>query len=191
MDREQTDGVGALLLGDRLELPGADRLLLRDEPDEAFDVGPAKLLVRTGEPRELPQVRVTPAPVPLREHREVVVVLGDDLLTQPLEGEPRQRLNEPLVALPESAHQSLVALAEPRRQGVLESGEERPPRGDAPEKRERVVRDADERRREHRQERGVVVPVVEQAEIHEQIDDLLLAEIALAGSAVRRDAERA
>ncbi len=67
---------------------------------------------------------------------------------------------------------------------MLEAGEERPPRRDPPQQRERVVRDADERRREHRQERDVVVPVLEQTEVHEQVDDLLLAEVALAGRAV-------
>ena len=151
MDREQAHRVGALLLGDRLELARADRLLLGDEADEALDVGPAQLLVRAREPRELAHVRVAPAAVPLREHGEVVVVLGDDLLAQPLEGEPRHRLDQPVVALAEGAHQALVALGEPRRQGVLEAGEERPPRRDPAQERERVVRDADERRREHRQ----------------------------------------
>ena len=52
--------------------------------------------------------------------------------------------------------------------------------------RERVVRDADERRREHRQQRLVVVAVVQQAQVREQVDDLLLAEVAPAGRAVRR-----
>ena len=186
MDREQPHGVGALLLGDRLELARADRLLLGDEADEALDVRPAQLLVRAREPRELAHVGVAPATVPLREHGEVVVVLADDLLAQPLEREPRQRRHEPVVALAEGAHQALVALGEARRQGVLEPGEERPPRRDPAQQRERVVRDADERRREHRQERDVVVAVLQQAEVHEQVDDLLLAEVALAGRAVRR-----
>ena len=69
---------------------------------------------------------------------------------------------------------------------MLEAGEERPPRRDPAQERERVVRDADERRREHRQQRRVVVAVLEQPEVHEQVDDLLLAEVALAGRAVRR-----
>ncbi len=113
-------------------------------------------------------------------------MLGDDLLAQPLEGEPRHRLDEPVVALAEGAHQALVALGEARRQRVLEAGEERPPRRDAPQESERVVRDADERRGEHRQERRVVVAVLEQPQVHEQVDDLLLTEVALAGRAVRR-----
>ena len=113
-------------------------------------------------------------------------MLGDDLLAQPLEGEPRHRLHQPVVALTEGAHQAFVALGEPRRQGVLEAGEEGPPRRDPAQQRERVVRDADERRREHRQQRRVVVAVLEQPEVHEQVDDLLLAEVALAGRAVRR-----
>ena len=120
MDREQAHRIGALLLCDGLELARADGLLLRNEADEAFDVGPAELLVRAGEPRKLAHVRVTPAAVPLREHGEVVVVRGDDLLAEPLEGEPRHRLDEPVVALPERAHETLVALGEPGRQRVLE-----------------------------------------------------------------------
>ena len=92
MDREQPHGVGALLLGDRLELARADRLLLGDEADEALDVGAAQLLVRAREPRELAHVRVAAAAVPLREHGEVVVVLADDALAQPLEREPRHRV---------------------------------------------------------------------------------------------------
>ena len=120
MDREQAHGVGALLLRDGLELARADGLLLGDEADEALDVGPAQLLVRAREPRELAHVRVAPPAVPLREHGEVVVVLGDDLLAQPLEREPRHRLDEPVVALAERAHQPLVALGETRRQRVLE-----------------------------------------------------------------------
>ena len=51
VDRQQPDHVGALLLGDRLELGGADRVLLRDEADEALDVGAAQLLVRARQPR--------------------------------------------------------------------------------------------------------------------------------------------
>ena len=56
---------------------------------------------------------------------------------------------------------------------------------------ERVVRDADERRREHGDERLVVVPVVQQAQVAEQVDDLLLAEVPSPGRAVGRQAERA
>ena len=87
VDREQPHGVGALLLRDRVALGGADRLLLLDEADEALDVGAAQLLVRAREPRELAQVRVAAPAVPLREHGEVVVVVGDDPLAEPLERE--------------------------------------------------------------------------------------------------------
>ncbi len=87
----------------------AHGLLLGDEADEALDVGPAQLLVRAGETGELAQVRVAPPAVPLREDGEVVVVLGDDLLAQPFEREPRHGLDEPLVALAKRAHQSFVA----------------------------------------------------------------------------------
>ena len=90
MDREQAHGVASLLLRDRLELARAGRLLLRDEADEALDVGAAQLLVRPRETRELAHVRVAAAAVPLREHREVVVVVGDDALAEQLEREPRR-----------------------------------------------------------------------------------------------------
>ena len=56
---------------------------------------------------------------------------------------------------------------------------------------ERVVRDADERRGQHGGERLVVVAVAEQAQVHEQVDHLLLAEVAPAGRAERRQPERA
>ena len=88
VDREQPDGVGALLLGDGLELLRAERLLLADEADEARDVGAAERLVRRG--RAAPSLRRFAnrrRAVPARENGEVVVVLGDDLLAQPLEPE--------------------------------------------------------------------------------------------------------
>ena len=56
---------------------------------------------------------------------------------------------------------------------------------------ERVVRDADERRGEHGHERLVVVAVVQQPQVGEEVDDLLLAEVAAAGRAVGRQAELA
>ena len=90
VDREQPHRVGALLLGDRLELARADRLLLADEAHEPLDVRPAQLLVRARQPGELAEVRVPAAAVPLRQDGEVVVVLGDDPLAEPLEREPRR-----------------------------------------------------------------------------------------------------
>ena len=112
MDREQADRVGVLLLRDRLQLARADRVLLADEADEALDVTAAQLLVRAREPRELAHVRVAAPAVPLREHGEVVVVLGDDLLAEPLERERAERRGEPLVALAEGAEEPRVALGE-------------------------------------------------------------------------------
>ena len=121
MDGQQADRIGALLLGDGVALDGADRLLLADEADEPLDVRPAQLLVRAREAHQLAQVRVTTPAVPLREHGEVVVVLRDDPLAEPLEREPRRRLDKPLVALLEGADQPLVALVERRRQGALDA----------------------------------------------------------------------
>ena len=187
MNRQQPDGVGALLLRHGVALRRADRLLLLDEADEALDIRAAQLLVRAGEPRELAQVRVAPAAVPLREHGEVVIVVGDDPLAEALEREPRRRLGEPVVALPEGAQQPRVVGVEISRQRALETGEDRAARV-APDQHQRVVRDADERRGEHADERLVVVAVLEQAEVREQVDDLLLAEVAAAGGAVGGEA---
>ena len=129
VDREQPDDIGALLLGNRLELGRADGALLADEAHEALDVGPAQLLVRAGEPRQLAQVRVAAPPVPLREHREVVVVVGDDALAEPLEREPRSETGQTVVALLERAEELGVAIREPRRQRALEPDEQRPALG--------------------------------------------------------------
>ncbi len=87
VDREQADDVGPFLFGDGLELRGADRILLVDETHEALDVGAAQLLVGAGEPRELAQVGVAATTVPLGQDRQVVVVLDEDLLAEPLERE--------------------------------------------------------------------------------------------------------
>ena len=187
VNRQQPDRVRALLLGHGVALCGTDRLLLLDKADEALDIGAAQLLVRAREPRELAQVRVAPAAVPLREHGQVVVVVGDDPLAEALEREPRRGLREPVVALLEGAQQPRVVGVEVRRQRALEAGEDRPPRV-APDQQQRVVRDADERRGEHTHERLVVVAVLEQAQVREQVDHLLLPEVAATGGAVGGEA---
>ena len=61
---------------------------------------------------------------------------------------------------------------------MLEAGEERAPPGRPPKQHERVVRHAHERRSEHREQSLVVVAILEQAEVREQVDGLLLAEVA-------------
>ena len=64
----------------------------------------------------------------------------------------------------------------------------------ASDRDERVVRDADERRAQHRRKRLVVVAVPEQTEVGEQVGDLLLPEVPAPGRAVGRQplgAERA
>src|SRR5262249_9612303 len=43
VDREQADGVRALLLGEALALPGPGRLLVEHEGDEALDIAAAQL----------------------------------------------------------------------------------------------------------------------------------------------------
>ena len=187
VDRQQPNGIGALFLGHGVALCGPDGLLLLDEADEALDVGAAQLLVGAREPRQLAQVGVAAAPVPLREHGEVVVVIGDDPLAEALEREPGRRLGEPVVALLEGAQEPRVVGIEIGRQRALEPGEDRPA-GRAPDQEQRVVRDADERGREHAHERLVVVAVLEQAQVGEQVDDLLLTEVAASGGAVGGEA---
>ena len=188
VDGQQAHRVGALLLGHRLELRRAHRLLVADEPDEAFDVGAAQFLVRAREPHQLAQVRVAALPVPAREHGEVVVVRRDDLVAEPLERQVRRRRRQPFVALPERAHEPFVGFRQRLGQRPLDPREERPAAGVTADVDERVVRHADERRGEHGHERLVVVAVVEQAQVGEQVDDLLLAEVPATGRAIGRQA---
>ena len=186
VDRQQAHRVGSLLLRDGLELGRADSLLVANHVDEALDVRPAQLLVGAREAHQLAQVRVAALPVPACEHREVVVVRSDDLLAEPLEARARRRGDEPLVPLLERAHEPFVIRRERLGQRALDPRVERTPAGMAADQDDRVVRDADERRQQHRRERLVVVAVVQQPEIREQVDDLLLAEVPAAGRAVRR-----
>ena len=145
MDRQQTDDVGILFLGHGLEFLCADLVLLADEADEALNICAPQVLVGTRQPRELAQVRVAPAPVPLGEHGEVVIVRRDDLLAEPLERKRRHRGREPVVALLERLEQALVARRELLWQGAFHAGEERPSANPAPQQHEGVVGDADER----------------------------------------------
>jgi hypothetical protein len=145
VDREQSHGVRAFFDRHSLDLLRADRLLVGEEPEEAFDVGAAQLLVRPRQAPELSQVGVPPATVPPREHREVVVVLPDDAVTERLEPEARADADEPVVALEEGFEEAFVARPELTRELALEPDEQRPPSGCPAQEDERVVRDADER----------------------------------------------
>ena len=89
-------------------------------------------------------------------------MLGDDAFAQTLERQARRRGREPVVALAERTQQLRVALGHRLRQLALERDEERSLRGRAAQKDERVVRDADERRCEHADERLVVVAVAQE-----------------------------
>ena len=144
VDREQAHGVRSLLLGERLELLRPERLLVLDEADEGGEIGAADRLVFAREPPELAQVREPTGTVPAREDREVVVVLREDLLADPLEPRARRHTDEPLVPLAERAQKLLLLDRDPFRERPLERGEERPPRRAAAQEHERVVRDADE-----------------------------------------------
>ena len=118
-------------------------------------------------------------------------MLDEDALAEQLQREPRRALDEPLVALQERAHEAAVVLGEIGRQRALDALEDRALLGIRADEDERVVRDADERRREHREQRLVVVAVLQQAQVVEQVDDLLLAEVAAAGHPDRRQVDRA
>src|SRR5205823_7089452 len=138
VDREEPDHVSALLLCGRLELRGADRVLLGYEADEALDVRPAQLLERPRQPRELAQVRVAAAPVPLRQHGQVVVVLADDLLAKALESRRRRLRGEPVEALPERLEKPRVARGQ-TVDALLDPGVERTLRRGAAQEHEAVV----------------------------------------------------
>ena len=111
----------------------------------------------------------------------------DDLLAQALERERQRGGHQALEPLLEGGEEPLVARIEAGRKRALEALEQRPLRSRAPKEDERVVRDADERRSQNRQQRLVVVPVVQQPEIGEQVADLLLAEIAAPEAPMRPD----
>ena len=118
-------------------------------------------------------------------------MLGDDRSHSRSSESARRRRDEPLVALLERAEQPLVARRRDAGQRALEPAKsgrrpasrrsstsasfETPTNGDASTASERLV----------------VVAVVQQAQVREQVDDLLLAEVAAAGRAVGRQAERA
>ena len=138
---------------------------------------------------ELAQVRVATHPVAPREHRQVVVVLGDDPLAEELEGRRGGDLEQPVVALAEREQQTPVLLGQVTRQRPLDPAEDRLAGRIRPDQHQCVVRNADERRRQDGEERLVVVAVVEEAQVGKQVDDLLLAEVAAARSPVGRQVE--
>ena len=191
MDGEEPDGVGVLLLGHGLELARAHRLLIADEADEALDVAAAQVLVGAGEARELAHVGVAPPPVPLGEHGEVVVMVGDDPLAELLERKPGRGAGEPLEALEECPAKPQVLGREVAGKPALERSEERALRRCPADEDERVVGQADEGRSEHAHERLVVVAVVEEPQVREEVDHLLLAEVAAPGRPVRLQARPA
>ncbi len=186
MDRQQAHGVRAFFLRDRLELPGTERVLLANETDEAGKVVAADRLVLTGEAAELPQVRESARAVPAGEHRQVVVVLGEDLLAQSFETHASRCRDEPVVALEKRAQQPLVLGGEVLGQATLERREERSTGRVPADQDEGVVGDPHQRRREDGGERDVVVAVVQEPQIREQVDDLLLPEVAAPGRAEGR-----
>ena len=186
VDRQQPHRPAALLLRDGLELLRAERLLITDEADEPRESAPRIASYSRASRPSLRRFAKRRDSVPAREHREVVVVLAQDAVAQSLEPDPDRRADESLVALEECAQEPLVLWSRLLGQGALERGEERPARGVAAKQDERVVRDADERRREDRGQRDVVVAVVQEPQVREQIDDLLLSEVPATRRAIRR-----
>ena len=118
-------------------------------------------------------------------------MLDEDPLAEQLQGEACGALDEPLVALQEGAHEPPVVLRQVVGEGALDALEDRPPLRRGADQDERVVGDADERRGQHGEERLVVVAVLQQPQVVEQVDDLLLAEVAAAGHPDRRQVDRA
>ena len=114
MDREQANGVTCLLLRKRLGLVGARRLPIVHEAHEALDVAAAKILERSRQPPQLPQIRIAAPAVRSSEDGEVVVVLRHDLVDQPLEPDRCRQCDEAVVALAERLEELLV----PRRQAL-------------------------------------------------------------------------
>ena len=190
VDREQPYGVGALLLRDGVALRRARSILLGDEPDESFEVRATELLVRPCQPCELAEVRVPANAVVPRENSQVVVVLDEDALAEQLERELRGTLDQALVPLQEGANEAHILLGKVRRQRPLDAFENGAPLGGGANQDKRVVRDADERRRENGQQRLVVVAVLQQPQVREQVDDLLLPEVAATRHPDRRQIER-
>ncbi len=191
VDRHQPHRVGAFFLGHRIRLLGTDRLLTGDEPHEALEVGSAQLLVRPCQPPELAEVRVPPLAVWPSEHREVVVVLAEDALAELLEGHVRRQLEQAVVSLPEGEEQPPVALRQVAGEPALDTAEDRLPLRVRADEDQGVVRHSDERRGQHRQQRLVVVPVDQEAQIREQVDDLLLTEVVAARDPIGGQPHRA
>ena len=100
-------------------------------------------------------------------------------------------LEQALVALPEGEEQAPILVGEVAGERPLERPEDRLALRLGPDQDERVVRDADEGRRQHGQERLVVVAVVQEPQVREQVDDLLLPEVVPSGGAVGREADGA
>ena len=168
--RHEDDRVAALL-GDRgLALPRGQRGLLVTEPDEALEVRAAHGLELGREPRELAEVGVAAVAVGHREAGQVVVVLGDDQLAQPLERDLPGPLDQAGESLGERKRQAPVGRRQARRRLVaLERREDRPLHGRPPDAEEPVVGHADQRGGEHRQERHVVISVAKEPQIGEQV----------------------
>ena len=190
VDREEPDGVGAFLLGDRVGLLGADVLLPLDEAHEPLEVGAAELLVGAGEAGELAEVGVAALAVVDARARRGRSRARSAPLAEELERRMGRELEQPVVPLPEGQDQAAVVVRQVARDAALDAAEDRLALRLGPDQHERVVRDADERRREHGEQRLVVVAVVEEAQVREEVDDLLLAEVAAPGGTVGRQADR-
>ena len=117
-------------------------------------------------------------------------MLGEDALAQELEGRVCGYVEQ--VARSAAERRAGAGGRPPTRSpgsGRSSRAEHRLPLCLRPDQYERVVRHADERRREHPEERLVVVAVVEEPEIREEVCDLLLPEVVAPRGAVGRQAD--
>ena len=105
-----------VLLGRRrLTLARGQRRLLGAEADESLQVGAAQRLVVTGQPPQLDDVGVAPVAVGQGQAGQVVVVLGDDQLDQPLQADVSRAGDQPREALGERRRQPLLDDRQPLR----------------------------------------------------------------------------
>ena len=183
MDRHQRDGVlsPARRCVRLAEIARVAEPHLLDEPGQ---IGPAIALVGARRAHELAHVAEAALAVGRRQAGELVVVLGGDALQQRREAELAARAHEPLVELPEALDERAIALGQALQLPELDRPVERALRSVA-QRGQPVVRDADERRGEHDEQRVVVEAIAQQREVCAQVAHLLRAVEAAAELAAR------
>ena len=173
MDGHQRDGLLAAA-GRCVRLAQIARVAQAHLLDEPGQVRPALALVGARGAHELARVAEAALAVGRRQAGQVVVVLGDDALEQRREAELAARAHDPVVELLEAVDEGAVALGQSLQLPQLDGPVERALRRVA-QRREAVVRDADERRREHHEQGVIVEAVAQQGEVRAQVAHLLRA----------------